>query len=611
MNSRTSLRTLLLLALSVATLGIPSRAAAAYVVQTLAGSPGQAGVADGTGAAARFFNPIGIAVDSSGNFYVTDTGNHVIRKITPDGTVTTFVGSAGAMGSVDGTGANARFSYPWGLVADASGNLYVCDSGNHTIRKITPAGQVSTFAGTAGQSGSDDGTAAAARFNRPSSIAIDATGNLYVTDYSNSTVRKITPAGVVTTLAGSPEQFGYADGQGSSARFNYPDGIAVDANGYAWISDSNNHVIRRLSPSGDVTTVAGSPGVAGASDGTGAQARFNNPVGIATGSDGALYIVDNDNNAVRKIVGEGIVTTIAGALGVEGSADGTGAEARFNSPTALVITQDGKWVVTDTFNQTVRTITRNIEVAKAADFNGDGQSEIVWQNSIDGSRYMWFMEGTTMMSAHYLTTLPPADWRIAGNGDFNEDGKADLVWQSPNSGACYIWIMDGATMVSAQYLTTRDLSWNLAAAGDFNGDGRADLVWQNTTTGERQIWMMNGLAVISTVYLTTVDTGWTIAGAGDFNGDGKTDLVWQHNPSGDRYIWLMNGTALSQAVYLTTIETGWSIAGSGDYNGDGKSDLLWQHAGSGDRYIWMMDGGDLLQAVYFGTVSPDWSIANH
>jgi MYXO-CTERM domain-containing protein len=196
-----------------------------------------AGSADGTGTEARFYAPEGVAVDPAGNVYVSDTGNHKIRKITPAGVVSTLAG-AGVSGYADGTGETARFREPSGIAADATGNVYVADWGNHAIRKITPAGVVTTFAGSGGVLGNADGTGSAARFQLPSGVAVDAAGNVYVADTLNHTIRKITSAGVVTTLAGLAEAKGSAAGKGSDARFSHPLGIAVDAAGAIYVTNN-------------------------------------------------------------------------------------------------------------------------------------------------------------------------------------------------------------------------------------------------------------------------------------------------------------------------------------------------------------------------------------
>jgi sugar lactone lactonase YvrE len=215
----------------------------------LAGSINGGTSVDGTGAAASFHSPRGIAIDSAGNLYVTEHDNHVIRKITPDGVVTTLAGTAGQSGSADGTGPAARFNSPQSIAVAASGNIYVTDMDNHTIRKITPAGVVTTFAGAAGQFGSTDGAGSAARFYNPYSIAAGPDGSLYVSDTNNMTVRKITSAGVVTTIAGTAGQLGSVNGVGAAARFENALGIAVDSGGVVYLTEHDNVTVRKITPS--------------------------------------------------------------------------------------------------------------------------------------------------------------------------------------------------------------------------------------------------------------------------------------------------------------------------------------------------------------------------
>jgi hypothetical protein len=197
----------------------------AGVVTTLAGVADPSGSADGTGVAARFDTPAGVAADSAGNIYVADLGNDTIRKITVDGVVTTFASTAGRRGSADGMGAAARFNTPTSVAVDSAGNVHVADQSNHTVRKITAGGVVTTLAGTARMSGSADGTGAAARFSGPGGVAVDSTGNVYVADTFNGTIRKVTPTGVATTVAGAAGVLGIQ--LGAAPRFGEPRSLAI------------------------------------------------------------------------------------------------------------------------------------------------------------------------------------------------------------------------------------------------------------------------------------------------------------------------------------------------------------------------------------------------
>lgn len=342
-----------------------------YYFENFAGQPGGSGNVDGIGSAARFASPYAIAVDTYANVYVADFGNNLVRKITPSGAVTTLAGSPFTTGTADGTGSMAAFSGPCGVAVDNAGIVYVSDYNNQTIRKVTPAGTVTTLAGLAGTYGSADGTGGYARFFSPRGLAVDRTGNVYVADQGNCCIRKVTPSGMVTTLAGNPtitNQFGYpvggyADGVGSSARFNNPIGVAVDATGNIYVADLGNLVIRKVSPAGMATTLAGSPGNSGNADGTGATARFAGPAGVALDSAGNLYVTDSC--AIRKVSPAGVVATIAGS-GNRGSADGAGSAAQFAYPDGIALDPAGNIYVADTVNNTIRRIMQNEYVTTLA-----------------------------------------------------------------------------------------------------------------------------------------------------------------------------------------------------------------------------------------------------
>ena len=267
-------------------------------VSTLVGGGG--GYADGTGAAAQFSGTRGVAVDGSGNMYVADQSNNRIRKIVvATGVVTTLAGS-GTLGNADGTGVAAQFNYPMGVAVDGSGNVYVADQNNNRIRKIVVAtGVVTTLAGNSAQ-GNADGTGAAAQFSSPNGVAVDGSGNVYVADLNNNRIRKIVVAtGVVTTLAGSSTA-GSGDGTGAAAQFNSPRGVAVDGSGNVYVAEqSNTHIRKIVVATGVVSTLAGS--TSGYTDGTGAVAQFSNPSGVAVDGSGTVYVADTNNNRIRVV----------------------------------------------------------------------------------------------------------------------------------------------------------------------------------------------------------------------------------------------------------------------------------------------------------------------
>ena len=316
-------------------------------VTTLAGTANSKGSVDAAGTAARLAYPMGIVVAADGMLYVVDDESHTIRKITPAGVVTTLAGAAGIPGAADGPSAAARFHHPVALALDAGGTLYVTDADNHTIRKITPVGEVTTLAGAAGRKGSADGLAMAARFDLPHGIAVDARGTVYVADTENHTIRTITPAGAVATLAGAARHKGSADGAGAAARFNHPAGLAVDAEGNVYVADNGNHTIRKITPAGEVTTLAGLARRHGGTDARGSLACFLFPAGVAVDAIGNVYVADHLNTTIRKISPSGEVSTRAGSVLRIGHVDGPGPDARFVGPFGIAVDADGTLYVTD------------------------------------------------------------------------------------------------------------------------------------------------------------------------------------------------------------------------------------------------------------------------
>jgi hypothetical protein len=376
--------------------------AAVYAFASLAGNPAVIDHTDGTGGNARFFNPTSVAVDSAGNIYVADGGDHTIRKVTSGGVVTTLAGSSGQAGSSDGSGSGAHFLYPYAVAVDASGNVYVADSGNNNIRKVTAGGSVSTLAGAAGFAGSADGSGTAALFNMPQGIAVDALGNVYVADTNNSTIRKVTTTGVVSTLAGVPGQTGGSDGTGGSARFYNPFGLAVDTAGNIYVADYDNDTVRKVTATGVVSTLAGSAGASGSVDGQGGGARFNHPAAVAVDGAGNVYVIDTSNQTVREISAGGSVTTLAGTPGIGGSANGSGAAASFFYPGGIASTVAGVVYVADTGNHSIRAMTSPGVVSTLAgsagqkgDADGTGSQATFaypYGASVDGSGHLFIAD---------------------------------------------------------------------------------------------------------------------------------------------------------------------------------------------------------------------------
>ncbi len=367
-------------------------------LQLVAGHTGGMGFADGTAAVARFFNPRGVVIVGN-NLYVADMNNQVIRQVAlSSGAVTTLAGAPLQAGSTDGIGAAARFNRPQSLASDGT-NLYVSDMRNDTIRKVVIAtGAVTTLAGSPGNNGSNDGTGAAARFDHPHGLTCDGAGNLYVADLYNQTIRKVVIAsGVVTTLAGSAGAAGFADGTGGAARFSAPHAIAFD-NGNLFVADMANHAIRQIvAASAVVTTLAGKGGTAGFADATGGNARFNNPRGIVADGAGTLWVADSDNERVRKVIeASGAVSTLAGNDAF-GSSDGAGAGASFAGPFGIAPDGNGNLFVTEAFGHTLRKVTAvGVTTTFAGEAGADGLADGTGAAALFRRPHGICLDGTTL-----------------------------------------------------------------------------------------------------------------------------------------------------------------------------------------------------------------------
>jgi len=328
-------------------------------ISTVAGNGGVSYSGDGGQATKAQINaPQGVAVDTAKNFYIADTANNVVRKVTAAGVISTLAGNGTAgFGGDNSAAASAQLNGPQGVAVDPSGNVYIADSGNARIRKVTPGGTISTYAGngTAGYGG-DGGSATTAELNLPIGLVLDSAGNLYIADYGNNVVRKVTPAGTISTYAGSGVQ-GYSGdgGQATKAAMSGPQALALDNGNNLYIADSQNSRIRVVTPSGFIATVAGT-GVAGytGDGGLATSAQITNPAGLAVDSGGSIYLSDSAA-VVRKIYANGPIFTIAGkgTLGYSGDG-GLALSAQLNSPTGLALDTSGNVYVADTANSAIR-----------------------------------------------------------------------------------------------------------------------------------------------------------------------------------------------------------------------------------------------------------------
>jgi sugar lactone lactonase YvrE len=596
------------------------------VVSLLAGSAGTAGVADGRGGSAQFSSPQGVTADASGNVFVADTGNHAIRRVTPDGTVTTFAGLAGHMGGSDGVGSAAGFSFPRGIVADKSGNLFVADIGNSVIRKITPDATVSTFVGRVQVAAWVDGTGSAALFYAPLGLAIDGSGNIYVTDKFSFAVRIVTAAGVVTTLAGSPGSEGSVDGTGSSARFNYPSGIAVDATGTVYIADSDNNMIRKMTTGGVVTTLAGVAPSVGSNDGTGGAAQFNQPEDVATDGAGNVYVADTQNNTIRKMTPGGMVTTLAGLAGNPGSADGSGSNARFCGPQGVAADAVGNVYVADSGNQTIRKITPEGLVTTLAGSPG-------LTGSADGSGSEARFNIPNNVGVDAAGNVYVADSNNYTIRKISPDGTVSTLAGSPGVGG---YSNDTGSNARFGYLAriAVDDAGNIYVTEAFTNGirkvtpggvvtafaGSIALGSSDGTASSARFDYPTGLAAdrFGNIYVADRDNH-TIR---KITADGVvTTLAGLTGVAGDRdgsgshaSFNMIVGIAVDSGGNLYVVDFDDNVVRKGvlrhtcDFNGDGLADLIWENSATGEHGIWLMNGSAVVNWAGLPTIPTNWHI---
>jgi hypothetical protein len=571
-------------------------------VTTFAGQAGQFGNTDGVGSAARFNNPLGLALDLSGNVYVADYFNGTVRRIAPDATVTTVAGLAGTPGAADGTGSAARFNIPVGVAVAGSGLVYVSEWSNHTIRTVTAAGDVTTLAGHAPETGTTDGSGDLARFAVPAGLAVDSSGDTFVVDSMNCTIRKITAAGLVSTFAGTAGACGSADGTGSAAQFNLALGLAIDASDSLYVADTANHTIRKITPAGVVTTVAGEAGESGGLDGGALVARFRNPRALAVTPAGVIHVADTGNHTIRAIALDGTVSTIAGLAGQVGSADGTGTAARFNSPRGIALSPDGNLYVAGTFNHTIRRVTVAGEVTTIAGHVGVGTTGDGWGTGaffynphdlvVDPAGVIYIAD----TGAKMIRRLAPSGRvrTIAGANDLvvfgHTDGSARQARFSQPQFIAYNPIRNGLVVSEGINHAVRYMEH--VQTHDIDEDGKADVVVYRPSTGT---WFA---AQSEDNFEEWGYVGWGLTGdvpaGGDFDGDGLAQPAVYHPSTGTWFILDDDGVGWSWF--------GWGEAADtlvqGDYDGDGAMDAAVYRPSSGTWYIRPSSGAKPWNVVF-------------
>jgi len=568
------------------------------VIDTVAGDGSTGAVGDGGLAiSGGLANPIGLSFDASGNLLVSDANNLRIRKVSPTGFISTVAGSGSTLVFGDGGPAtSAALNLPAGTAVDAAGNLYIADAGGQRIRKVTTDGVIHTLAGngSVGFSG-DGGQSIFAKLFSPDGVAVDASGNLYIADYGNHRLRKVTPAGVISSI--------------NLSGLSNPAQLAFDGSGRLLVADYGTNVVRRGVPEGTFSIIAGIVTAGFSGDGGLAKnAALSRPIGVAADPDGNVYIADTGNNRIRKVTPTGVISTVAGNGTVGFSGDGgIATSATLASPEGLAVDAVGNLYISDTNNSRIR----KVDLATVAgfspsallrgDFDGDGISDILWQNS-DGSAAIWLMNGTDLSSGSVVLN-PGTNWTVNRVGDFNGDGKSDILLQHID-GRVSIWLMNGLSFISADIVLGPGTGWTVKQLGDFNGDGKSDILWQHSNGGV-SLWLMDGLNFSGSLILEP-GTGWNVQQIGDFNGDGKSDILWQH-ADGSTAEWLMNGWDLISGGSLLGSGTGWNVKAIGDFDADGKSDIVWQHT-DGSVAVWIMNGLALNNGSGLIGSNTGWSV---
>ncbi|WP_460758792.1 NHL domain-containing protein [Lysobacter fragariae] len=599
------------------------------IIFTVAGAGTFAGDG-GPATAAVLSRPQGVAVDTAGNVFVADTFfNQRVRRIAPNGTIDTAAGN-GDWFAGDGPATQVGIGYVKGLTVDATGALYLADYGNNRVYQVVD-GYLRKYAGTGASAYGGDGGSAANAGMDPHGVVMDAGGNLYISDGGNHRVRKVTPAGLITTIAGNGTAgFSGDGGPATSASLNNPTALALDTKGNLYISDYYNRRVRKVTPDGIITTVAGNGEAGGGGDGgLATSAQLYRGTGLAVDLDGTVYIA---GGTLRRVTPAGIIESVPGwvhsAAGValDGFGDiyvttNSGRVIKGTRPRPVADDFDGDrradlfwrngatgqnaiWRSAASTSQQAVTAQGDVnwKIAATDDFNGDGKADVVWRNEASGANTLWYSASATTVQT--LSTVSDLNWKIVGAGDFDGDGKADLLWRNSTTGANSIW--KSASYANRQTLASvASAAWIVAGVGDFNADRRADIVWRNTSTGVNTVWFSANFATSQNLTAVT-NQQWKIVGVGDFDGDRKSDLLWRNGTTGANTIWKSALSTRQQAITGVT-DQAWIVAATGDYNGDGNSDLVWRNASTGGNALWYSASTATKKNLV--TVSPEWKVA--
>jgi len=608
-------------------------AASAQTITTFAGTGvGTFGGDGGPAINARIRGPFAIAFDGAGNLYFADAQNHRIRRVGLNGIITTVAGfqpagasNASGFSGDGGPATSAQLSTPYGVALDAAGNMYIVDTANHRIRRVTPAGIITTIAGS-GVRGffGDGGLATNAQLSLPFAVAVDGAGNVFIADNNNYRIRRVGTDGIITTVAGDGRIGSGPSGvPATSSSLSGPTDIKIDALGNLFIADFSSGV-RRVDQNGIITTIAGG-GIESPVDGSVATSVGLLGVNrIALGVGGNIYASTQQLNTVFRVDAQGIITRYVGGSGAGGLGDGGLArDATVRNPNGIAFSPRGDFYIADTTNDRIRKVTLNTTPPPAPlpplsrrggiDLDGQGRSAVV-VNSLSGNQ---LQAGRLVNSALQWTSLPgpSTDFRVIAAVDFAGNGKSDLptLRETPlnanGQGAVQYW----PDFNGAAPLFLRDVkpAWDVQAAGDLDGDGLGDLVWRFRGTtpnfddqGVSYIWFSGtaGTSINQVRKRGGAPLTWTLLGAADLNSDNAADMVYI-SPANAMRVLMATPNRTCANLSGGSIPAGFTALKLADFTGAGRADVLIRNATTGEVRLIGLNAVGLTLPPYAG--APD------